>query len=97
MQYGGQEVALTYSVDKQGKEHFDVDTKNTQVEDISLVGDDLRVVISNPMEYASYVEYGHHAYEGRYMLTISVDEVQQALPQRFKKQFEEYLKSRGVI
>lgn len=93
---GGQEIALSVTTDDSGKEHFDVDLENSTVEDISLVGDDLKVVISNPMEYASYVEYGHHSYEGRYMLTIAVNIVQEALPSRFKKQFEEYLKSRGV-
>ena len=95
-QIGGQEIALTYSVDKYGKEHFDIDTENSQIEDISLVGDNLEVIIWNPMEYASYVEYGHHSYEGRYMLTISVDLVNQAIPERFKKQFTQYLINKGV-
>lgn len=95
-QIGGQEIALTYSVDKEGKEHFDIDTENSQIEDISMVGDNLEVIIWNPMEYASYVEYGHHSYEGRYMLTISVDMVIQAMPTRFERQFREFLISKGV-
>ena len=96
-QIGGQEIALSYSVDKDGKEHFDLDTEHSQVEDISMVGDNFEVIISNPMEYASYVEYGHRSYQGKYMLTISIDEVAQAMPARFEKQFRQWLVSKGVV
>lgn len=95
-QIGGQEVALTYTVDAQGKEHFDFDAEHSQIADISLVGDNLEVIIWNPMEYASYVEYGHHAYQGRYMLTIAVDTVNEAMPTRFERQFTEFLIRKGV-
>ena len=69
-QIGGQEIALTYSVDNKGKEHFDLDTKNSEVESIELVDDNFEVVISNPMEYASYVEYGHPQEPGRFVPAI---------------------------
>ena len=96
-QIGDQQIALSYSVDEDGKEHFSLDTENSQIEDISLVDDNLTVLIWNPQEYASYVEYGHHSYSGRYMLTIAVDNVMKAMPNRFKSQFEKFLKSKGVI
>lgn len=95
-QIGGQEIALTYTVDAQGKEHFNFDAEHSQIADISLVGDNLEVTIWNPMEYASYVEYGHHSYEGRYMLTIAVDEVMKAMPIRFQRQLIQFLVDKGV-
>ena len=48
------------------------------------------------MEYASYIEYGHHSYLGRYMLTISIDEVSRAMPSRFQKEFTKFLSDWGV-
>ena len=113
-QIGGQEIALDYYQDENGKDHFKVDDTLSQKATTANVGDDLTVVISNPMEYASWVEYGHKQevgryvpalgkrlknpwVEGRYMLTISVDEVQQILPQRLHRQFEKYLKDKGVV
>lgn len=69
-----------------------IDPENSTIDSIGVVGDTLQVVISNPMEYASYVEYGHHAYQGRYMLTIAVDDVMRAMPSRFEKQFKQFIK-----
>lgn len=77
--------------------HFKViDPENSTVDSIEVIGDTLQVVISNPMEYASYVEYGHHAYEGRYMLTIAVDTVMNAMGPRFQKQLIQFLIEKGV-
>lgn len=95
-QIGGQEIAFLVTVDEAGKEHYDIDTEHSTVEDISLVGDNLEVIISNPMEYASYVEYGHRSYEGKYMLTVAVDDVSKVMPQRFEQQFRQFLISKGV-
>ena len=95
---GKEAKVLKYSSD--GKvESVDYSSKfsrKASVQDIKVVGKNLQVVISNPMEYASYIEYGHHSYEGRYMLTISINEVEQAMPQRFKKSFTEFIRSKGV-
>ena len=60
------------------------------------------IEITNPVEYASYVEFGHRAgadtwVEGYFMLTISISEVQRAIPARFEKAFEQFLKERGVV
>lgn len=95
-QIGGQEIALAYSTDEKGHDHFELDEEHSQIADISLVGDNLEVIIWNPMEYASYVEYGHHSYPAQYMLTIAVDEVLKVMPQRFEKQFCQFLLEKGV-
>lgn len=69
--------------------------------EVVVNGNELSVEILNGMEYASYVEYGAPNRngtwrEGRFMLTISVDEVMQQLPQRFQKEFMQFLKDKGV-
>lgn len=73
-----------------------IDTDNSTIDDIKVINDYLEVTISNPMEYASYVEYGHHLsgkkpYQGQYMLTIAVQDVIDALPFRFTKQFYNFI------
>lgn len=56
------------------------------------------VEITNPIEYASYVEYGHrtanHAgwVEGKFMLTISENEIRSMAPAILQKKLETYLK-----
>lgn len=59
------------------------------------------IEIKNPVEYASYVEYGHRTVNGgwvpgRLMMTISVDEIQRdgpaILEKKIKKLMEERLK-----
>ncbi len=53
--------------------------------------------IINPTEYASYVEYGHRTrghkgwVQGRFMLTISVDELQSAAPKILEKKLAKWL------
>ena len=78
------------------------------------VSEDIQVTIYNPMEYASYVEYGHDQEVGRfvptigkrlknphvdgvYMLHTAANEVQQGMGQRLEKQYENYLRRRGVL
>lgn len=84
-----------------GEPRTPVDTgalqRSWEIKDLRWTGNDLMVTISLPMEYASYVEYGHHSYEGRYMMAISINDVERALPARFDKDFKNWLKSKGVI
>jgi len=60
-------------------------------------GDNFTIEIVNPVEYASYVEYGHRTrnhkgwVEGRFMLTISVKEIQQAAPGVLEKKLQRKL------
>lgn len=61
-------------------------------------GDNHVIVVSNPTEYASYVEYGHrtrnHAgwVEGKFMLTISERELESMAPAILEKKIIALLK-----
>ncbi len=61
-------------------------------------GDTYVVEIINPVEYASYVEYGHRTrnhtgwVKGRFMMTISEKEIQAAAPQILEKKLEKWLR-----
>lgn len=65
---------------------------------VNKVGNDYVIEIINPVEYASYVEFGHRTrnhkgwVEGRFMLTISEDEIRNAAPKILEKKLENYLK-----
>lgn len=56
------------------------------------------VEIENPVEYASYVEYGHRTrnhngwVEGKFMLTISEKEIQGKSQAIIQKKFDKWLK-----
>ena len=60
-------------------------------------GDSFTIEIVNPVEYASYVEFGHRTrnhkgwVEGKFMLTISSQEVQEAAPGVLEKKLERKL------
>lgn len=93
---GSQKIALKSTIDDLGDEHVTIDTKNSQIANIDVIGNYLQVTIWNGMEYASYIEFGHHSYPPQHMLTIAIDTVEKAMPGRFNKQFKEFLKSKGV-
>ena len=65
---------------------------------VNKVGTDYVIEIINPVEYASYVEYGHRTrnhkgwVEGHFMLTISEDEIRRSAPQILEKKLNKYLK-----
>lgn len=65
---------------------------------VNKVGNDYVIEIINPVEYASYVEFGHRTrnhkgwVEGKFMLTISEDEIRNAAPKILEKKLENYLK-----
>jgi hypothetical protein len=72
-----------------------------KISNISVGKTELSVEIFNPMEYASYVEYGAPNRNGtwrngKFMLTVSIDEIRQQLPKRFEKEFNQYLKNKGI-
>lgn len=77
------------------------DPENSTIADINVVGNDFEVTIWNGMEYSSYIEYGHSTpnggwVEGYFILTISIDEVEKAMPSRFQTAFKQFLAERGV-
>ena len=68
-------------------------------------GTDIFIVIYNPMDYASAIEYGHRIvvdgvevgwYEGRFMLYIAVEDVRRQMPLRFEKAFNEFISRMGI-
>ena len=74
-----------------------IDWEHSDIASIEVIGSYLQVEIGLGAEYASYIEFGQRSYQGRYMLTISVNDVQKAMPSRFDKQFKQWLKSKGVV
>lgn len=65
---------------------------------VNKVGNDYVIEIINPVEYASYVEFGHRTrnhkgwVEGKFMLTISEDEIRRSAPKILEKKLNNYLK-----
>ena len=71
------------------------------INSVKQVGDTLEIEVGNIAEYASYVEYGHSTrnggwVEGGFMLTISIDEIEQAMPSRFNTELIKFLKNWGI-
>ena len=66
--------------------------------EVRHVGNTYDIQITNPVEYASYVEYGHRTRDGkgwvtgRFMLTISENEVRSIAPQILEKRMMAMLK-----
>lgn len=64
---------------------------------ITRQGNKYTITVVNPVEYASYVEYGHrtrnHAgwVEGKFMLTISENEIQRMAPAILERKLNRYL------
>lgn len=65
---------------------------------VNKVGNDYVIEIINPVFYASYVEFGHRTrnhkgwVEGKFMLTISEDEIRNSAPRILEKKLKNYLK-----
>jgi len=65
---------------------------------VNKEGGEYRVEIFNPVMYAPYVEYGHRTANGKgwvpghFMLTISVQEVENLMPALLEKRLYELLK-----
>lgn len=73
--------------------------RNWNISEIQRDGKHYIVVIYNPMEYASYVEFGHRArdhqrwVEGRFMLEKSVEELQAVTPEFLERILEDYVRT----
>ena len=65
---------------------------------VNHTGNVYTIELINPVEYASYVEYGHRTRDhkgwvkGRFMMTISESELQQIAPKVLEKKIEKYMK-----
>lgn len=93
-------LEMAYRAERKIKKRTPVDTgelrRNWTVGEVQRRGNSYIVEIFNNTEYASFVEYGHRTgknltkwVEGRFMMTISMKEIEQELP-RFlqRKQME---------
>lgn len=71
--------------------------RNWQVGNVEKHGDSYVVEIFNNVEYASFVEYGHRTrnhsgwVEGRFMATISMQEIERQLPKFLERKQVELL------
>lgn len=84
------------------KDNTPVDTGLLQaswtIGEVQRTGNDLIITISNPTEYASFVEYGHlmsnrtNWIEGKFMCTLAIDEVARRIPQRFNAEFTAWVR-----
>lgn len=67
------------------------------VGNIQHIGDMYKIEIVNPVEYASYVEYGHRTrnhkdwVEGKFMMTIAEQEIQTIAPRILEKKLKKML------
>ena len=73
--------------------------------DVHRDGNNISVEILNGMEYATFIEYGHRIvsngievgwYDGRFMLTISINEIRNQIPMRFAKEWTIFCKKWGL-
>lgn len=64
---------------------------------IQHIGDAYKIEITNPVEYASYVEFGHRTknhkgwVEGKFMMTISEQEIQTIAPKVLENKLKKLL------
>ncbi len=67
--------------------------------DVKKIDGKYQIEVINPVEYASYVEYGHRTrggkgwVEGQYFLTISEQELRTIAPLLLVKQLEQFLRT----
>lgn len=87
---------IIYST-KSGRAMKEIDWSKSDIANIKVVGNYLEIEIGLSAEYASYIEYGQRSYQGKYMLKLSIDEVQQQLPARFNREWLLFLKEKGVV
>ena len=81
-----------------------------QLDGMTRNGDVINCWFVNSMDYATHVEYGHAKpyksgaaegssdwVDGYFMMTITIDEIQRAMPARFDAAFTQFLKSLEVL
>lgn len=67
---------------------------------VQRTGSEFHVEILNPVEYSKYVEYGHRTanhtgwVEGRFMLTISQEELEREMPVILERKLQQYIERR---
>lgn len=81
-----------------GKSSTSAGAAYAQSLEIQRDGNAVRIEIINPVEYASYVEYGHRTashkgwVDGKFMLTISEREIESIMPNVLEAKIEKFLR-----
>lgn len=79
--------------------------KGWRLGEVRVSGEVVEAEIVNPIEYASFIEYGHRIvrggkevgwYDGRFMCKISMDLVRKMMPARFARDFERWARREGI-
>lgn len=99
-------LEMAMRAERKIKKRTPVDTgllrRSWEVGEVIKQGDKYIVEIINPVEYASYVEYGHRTrdrrkwVDGRFMMTISMQEIERELPRFLERRLLKWLKERKV-
>lgn len=100
-------LEMAYRALRKIKKRTPVDTgelrRNWQLGEVRREGDKLVVEIINNTFYASFVEYGHRTgkdrrkwVEGRFMMTISMQEIERELPRYLERRINQWLKGGGL-
>ncbi|MGD9678427.1 MAG: HK97 gp10 family phage protein [Vulcanibacillus sp.] len=95
-------LEMAYRAERKIKKRTPVDTgdlrRTWRVGEVKRRGNSYIVEIFNNTEYAPYVEYGHRTgselttwVEGRFMMTISMKEIERELPRYLEKRQKELL------
>lgn len=83
---------------KESGKHGGTLRRGWSIGSIEHVGNTYRIEIQNPTEYASYVEYGHRTrnhkswVEGKFMLTLSENDLRTITPAVLQAKLEKLLK-----
>lgn len=93
----GKEVRFTATLDKTGGTL----RRGWTVGEVTKRGNEYEVELINPVQYATYVEYGHRTpprrdgsrgwVEGRFMLTISEEELKEEAPTIIERKIKEFV------
>ncbi len=95
-------LEMAYRAERKIKKRTPVDTgelrRNWKVGRVERRGDTYQVEIYNNTHYAQFVEYGHRTgadltkwVEGRFMMTISMQEIERELPRYLEKRMTKLL------
>ncbi|WP_374713098.1 HK97 gp10 family phage protein [Symbiobacterium terraclitae] len=100
-------LEMAMRAERKIKKRTPVDTgalrRGWEIGEVQRVGDKYIVEIINETEYAGFVEYGHRIgpdrrkwVEGRFMMTISMQEIERELPRYLERRLGKWLKERKV-
>lgn len=79
--------------------------RNWQLSDVYRRGNELYIVLWNPVEYSSFVEQGHRLktkdgdedgwWEGYHMAKVSIDKINEEIPARYDRAMQQFIAGLG--